>query len=1232
MADDMEDTPPPLSASLPRSMEPSYRGKRSASEKFLTLQAQLSSSKTMYLGGAPKKAVPPPVRPKPSVKLKQHAVDIDEVDSAAVSKKPAVEDKKLVHRTLERPKRRGIRTPSKGSLYGTFPRTVTSMSELSQSFQASEPPEFDEPPPMPTTAPPPSVGDPPGDLSLPSNVASYSLSDDNIFAPDASGSPDLDEPSSDNELPPPLPLNEPPGMVLNGMLSSSHESPPLNKSQSTETLPTGKPPLSNELPSITKVPHTKLTSDNFTEPAPLLHSSISTKLPSLLDRMSPILTDKQGSHDLPESPPYDAPPPPLPSSLPPMQHYQDNDQSIHYEFHAPTSSHEGMHKEKEQVILSDSYGSSTSPYLASISSGFSSSTGQQEKPSSPLMTSLYWSSSMRSSSLRSSPMVDPHNQSFDGKSDYSLNSSNASLIKVSSTDTGTNVAPVHDAKSSTDNKPSSNVSKFRERIARLKQKREGIVPSPAMSVQSEVMPLNSRMTSPLQSSYSATLLDSSDITFSKPYTDHTTGISPPLISSEELLTPTQSSPVSHPTTNFANNPPVVSSDVKRVQPFTVKKISSSRISNTCITPTQLSPSSNADNSTGARIITTVDSHLESAFSKPWSSSVNDNAIVLSGLPTDISGSNIVVNYSDDEDDSDTTPPPLPPSLPPDAFESDGFFDQAVIISDDIPLPDLPSLPPPNVPATTDVVEDEVLDNNLPPLPTSPIPFEPSSTEQPFIESLPIEPPKSFSQSPPPEIVDTDISAPTGFKTAEMVLDKAKAAPVDKPGLQLDVCKRSSPKTVRPISHYNTKDVETLSQTPVSTASSRHSIHLQYDLEPENNKSNVLPMFVSQQLVTQHHDDEPLDNKTQKSSKKSTKLKFPWQKRLAHDRSHSMSEERQKRRSKKSSREGVDMRHSSADIKQDVTDSSVVLRNRNINRLRGTNEPITSASVGDLRRPITVNIDSYSASHAELNKGSLEPSLLTASSSVLGAKRPPKDEPDAHTSSNQQQSLKVGESNISLPHMTTPELYRRLYQPSDPSLFESVMKDIPLFNTSATGAKETTEQTPVEDQSKEEPSVADQQKELIIKPETFPDQKEESFTASMEANQSPVRNSQECLNGNLGDSFRDDITVESYGSPPSPVCSIQSDQGWSSSAADTPNFHDRRWREAALGSINTLTSNDSLRDLLRHRVTIGDWNVDHVVHWLESVGLSSVVPVFQQYSIDGAKLKSLSDTKLGELHY
>ena len=1184
----------------------------------------------MYLGGAPKKAVPPPVRPKPSVKLKQHAVDVDEVDSTAVSKKPPVEDKKLVHRTLERPKRRGIRTPSKGSLYGTFPRSVTSMSELSQSFQASEPSDFDEPPPLPTIAPPPSVGD----LSLPSNVASYSPSEDNVFVPDVSGSPDLDEPSSDSELPPPLPLNEPPGTVLNGMLTSSRESPPLNKSQSTEALPSYKPPLSNGS-SINKVlPHAKLTNDNFTGPAPLLNSSISTKFPSSLDRTLPIFTDKQG---LPESPPYDAPPPPLPSSQPPMQHHQHqlgNDRSISYEFCAPTSSHEGMHKEKEQVILSDSFGSSTSPYLASISSGFSGSTGQQEKPSSPLMTSSYWSSSLHSSSLRSSPMVDPHNQSFDGKSDYSLNSSNASLIKVSSANTSTNAAPAHDTKPSTDNKPSSNVSKFRERIARLKQKREGIMPSPAMSVQSEVMALNSRVTSPLQSSYSATLLDSSDFTFSKPYTDHTTGISPPLISSEELLMPTLSSPVSHPTTNFASNPPVVSSDVKCVQPFTVKKISSSRISNTSITPTQLSPSSNADDSTSARIITTVDSHMESAFSKPWSSSITDNAIVFSGLPTDVSGSNTAVNHhDDDEDDSDTTPPPLPPSLPPDAFESDGFFDQADIISDDIPPPDLPSIPPPNVPATTAVVEDKVLDNNLPPLPTSPIPFEPSSTEQPFIESLPIEPPKSFSQTPP-DFVDTDISAPTEFKTTEMVLDKVKAAPDHKTGLQLDACKRSSPNTVRPISHCNIKDVESLSQTPVSTASSRHSIHLQYDLEPENNKSNVLPMFVSQQLVTQQHvtqqhDDEHSNNRTQKSSKKSSKLKFPWQKRLTHDRSHSMSEERQKRRSKKSSREGLDIRHSSADIKQDVTDSSAVLRNRNINRLRGTNEPVTSASVGDLRRPITVNIDSFSASHAELNKGSLEPSLLTVSSSVSGVKRPPKDEPDAHTSSNHQQSLKVAESNVSLPHMTTPELYRRLCQPSDPSLFESIMKDIPLFNTSATGAEETMEQTPVEDQSKEKSSLADQQKELIIKPETFPDQKEESFTADMEANQSPIRNSQECLNGNLSDSFHDDITVDSYGSPPSPVCSIQSDQGWSSSAADTPNLHNRRWRETALGSINTLTSNDSLRDLLRHRVTIGDWNVDHVVHWLESVGLSSVVPVFQQYSIDGAKLKSLSDTKLGE---
>ena len=1219
MADDMEDTPPPLPASLPPSMETNYTGqKRSASQKFLMLQAQLSSSKSMYLGGAPKKAVPPPVRPKPSVKLKQHAVDIDEVDSGAVSKKPPVEDKKLVHRTLERPKRRGIRTPSKGSLYGTFPRSVTSMSELSRSFQADEQSDFDEPPPLPSTAPPPSIGDA-SDLSLPSNVASYSPNDDNVFAPDMSASPDLDELSSDNELPPPLPLIEPPGTVRNGMLTSSHE-----PAQPTKIQPSDKPPLASESLSISKVlPHTMLTNDNFTTepPLPLLHSSISTKLPSSLDKSSPQFTDKQQLHNLPESPPYDVPPPPLPSSQPPTQYKQDIESirsTIPYELHASKSSHEGMHKEKEQAILSDSFESSTSPYLASISSGFSGSIRQQEKPSSPLMTSSYWSSSMHSSSLRSSPMMDSHNQSFDGKSDYSLNSSNASLVKVSSTNARINDAPVHDAKPTTDNKPTSSVSKFRERIARLKQKREGIMPSPAMSVQSEMMALNSRVTSPLQSSYSATLLDSSDVTFSKPYTDYTNSISPPLISSEELLTPTQSSPVSHPTTNFANNPPVLSSDVKRVQPFTVKKISSSRISNNSITPTQSSPAGIADDSTGAKIITSVDLHSESAFSKPWSSNITDNAIVMSGLPTDVSGSNSVVNHSDDdEDDSDATPPPLPPSLPPDAFESDSFFDQADIISDDIPPPDLPSIPPPSVPATTNIVEDEVLDSGIPPLPTSPIPFEPSSNEQPFIESLPIEPPKNFLQTPP-EIANTDISVSTEFRTAEMVLDKMKQAPDHKTGLQLDVCKRSSPKTVRPISHYNTRGVESLSQTPAGTGSSRHSIHLQYDLEPENNKSNVLPMFVSQQLVTQHHDDEPLDSRTQKSSKKSSKLKFPWQKRLTHDRSHSMSEERQKRKSKKSSREGIDIRHSSADIKQDVTDSSVILRNRNVNRLRGTNEPVTSASVGDLRRPITVSIDSFSASHMELNKGGLEPS------------KPPKDELDEKTSPNQQQALKVGESTISLPHMTTPELYRRLCEPSNSSLLESVMKDIPLFNANTTAAEETMEQTPVEDQSKGDSTLADQQKELVINPEALLDQKEESFTADMEANQSPVRNSEECLSSNLSDSLHDDVTVDSFGSPPSPVCSIQSDQGWSSSAADTPNFHDRRWRETALGSINTLTSNDSLRDLLRQRVTIGDWNVDHVVHWLESVGLSSVVPVFQQYSIDGAKLKSLSDTKLGEL--
>lgn len=1178
----------------------------------------------MYSTGAPK-AAPPPVRPKPSAKLKQSAVNVDEVDSDTVQKKPT-QDQKLVHRTLERPKRKGIRTPSKSSLSGTSLRTIALTSEPSQSLPPNAPADFDQPPPLPTSAPPPSTGDA-SEVSLPSDIQLSSTNDDNVFVP-LSASPHLDEPPSDSELPPPLPMNDPPVATLNGLLSS-HELLPLNKSLPSEAPPIDKPPPSNESPPISKhLSHTPTTHDEFNEPPVTLFNSLtSTSVPSPPNKTLPIFMDKKEAsllHDSPESPPYDAPPP-LPSSYPPQQHDRlqlDNDKSILHEFHAPTklSSHEVTLKDKEQVTLSDSIGSNSSPYVTSSSSGFSS-IRQQEKPTS-LMTSSrsVWSSSLHSNSLHSS-LMDSHNQSFEDKSDNSLNSSNASLIKVPSTNTCTN------------NKPSSNVNKFRERIARLKQKREGLMPSPATSVQSEVVALNSRVTSPLQSSYSATLLDSSDNTFSKPHGDYTTSISPPLINSEELLTPSQSSPVSYPTTNFlhfASNPPTVSSDVKRVKPFTVKKISSSRISTT---PTQLPPASNADISMGAK--NTVDLHSESAFSKPSSPGITNDAVILSGLPLDIPVSGIDGNRSDDEDDGSVTPPPLPSSLPPDTFESDGFFAQMDVISDDTPPPDLPSIPPPDIPATTDVLEDEILDNGLPPLPTSPIPFEPSSTEQPFIEPLSIEPPKNFSQTPP-EVNDSPILAPAEFTTAEALHDKVIPAPDHKTGLQPEVCKRSSPKIVRPVSHLNTRDVDSLSQTPTSTSSSRHSIHLQYDIEPDKNRSNNLPMFVCQQVVTQHQDNEPSDSKMQKSSKKSSKLKFPWQKRLTHDRSHSMSDERLKRKGKGS---GLDLRHSFADIKQDVTDSSMMLRDRNVDRLKVTNEPVTSASVGDLRRPLAAkqNIDSFSVSHSELNKEILGPSLLMAPTASAGVRKPAKDEPDAHVSSNhhQQQLLKVdnilAESTVSLPHMTTPELYRKLSGSGDSSLLESVMKDIPLFNTNSTVAEEMIDQPPVEDQSKgKSSSLVDGPEELPTTPETFPDQREESFTENVETDRSPIVGSQECLNGSQSDSLHD-ATVDSFGSPPSPVASIRSDQGWSSSAANTPNLHDRRWREVALGSINTLTSNDSIRDLLKHRVTIGDWNVDHVVHWLESVGLSSVVPVFQHHSIDGAKLKTLNDAKLGEFN-
>ena len=1220
MDDDIEGTPPPLPASLPPSMEPSFTGRKlTASQKFLTLQAQLSTSNTMYSGGPSKK-------PKPSVKLKKNVVEKDEVDSDSISQK-SNQNQKLVHRTLERPKRKGIRTPSKSSLSaGTSLNTITSTNQL---LPADTPPDPDQPPPLPPSAPPPSIEEMPllSDIVLPSPMI------DDVFAADFSVSP---EPSNDsNEMLSLLSINDPPVRILNSSLSS-HDSknksslslpPSINKLMPTEELPNNGPPPSNELlPMNNALSQTQLTSHHKT--APLIDSLISTSL-LVADEPTTTSTDSLPSTtkndtstlcDPPESPPYDASPPPPPISNPPKEHDQhelDNDRSIPHESH-----HE--YREKEYVIVTGSH--NVSPHVVSSSSECGNFK-QQEKSSSPLMRSSHsaWSSSFHSISLHSSLSVGHHSKSFDDKSDYSLNSSNASLFIVPSANASIDVGTPSKI-SLNDNKPSSNVSKFRDRIAKLKQKRENLMPSPATSVQSEVVAVNSRVTSPLQSSYSATLLDLSDVTLSKPCTNYATNISPPHISSDELLTPLQSSPVSHTTANFlqfASKPPIISSDVKRVEPFTAGKISSSRISNATITPTQSLSLSNNDDSEGVKCF---DVHSESAFSKPSSLGFTDNpTIVLSGLPPDVAASNMNISsntdiyHCNDDDDDRLTPPPLPSSLPPDASESNGIFD-------------LSTHPSPNIPETVDGLEDEIFTSDVPPLPTFPVPFEPSLYEQPFIESPSIEPPKNFSQTPPAEIDAIQILAPAEFASGEIVHDKLITIQHHNSGLQPQMLQQSLPKTVHPNSSNNSREQELSSQMSTSTGSSRHSIHLQYDLEPDKNKSGTLPMFICQHLVTQHQDDELSDTKTQKGYKKSSKLKFPWQKRLGHDRSHSMSDERLKRKGSKE-----DIRHSSIDIKQDVTDNSIMPRgSRNINRLKVANEPVTSASVGDLRKPQAAD-QNISALHLELSRGCLVSPVLTVSPSS-GGKKPHKDEPDIASSSNQQKSLKMpdklGESTVSLPHMTTPELYKKLSQPSDPSLFESIMKDFPLFNTENSLTEKMTEQPVAESKEKstsanQQDKVPTEQDEAPIVPETLPDQKGSKFTTYAETDQSAVLRCQELPSSNHSDSLHV-VTMDSFGSPPSPMGSVRSDQGWSSSAANTPNFHDKRWKDSALGSINTLTSNDSIRDLLKNRVTIGDWNVDHVIQWLESVELSSVVPLFRQFSINGIKLKTLNDSKLGEL--
>jgi len=937
----MDDTPPPLPSSLPPLLETNNTGrKRNASKKFLDLQAQMSRSKTMYSTSVGKDQSSPLVHPKPSVKLKRGAGDSNLEDSVDFQKSPS-QSQGLVHRTLERPKRKGIRTPTRGSrnMLSDLPKKTAINGAIPTGTLVSVPPDYDQPPPLPASAPPPVAAltgdnerklveeitgniltEPP---SLPSNdpPSLYNKSSTLDFPPPP---PPLDKPPSLSDSPPlPSSLDDQPPPLSSNELAYS-ESPVLNHTsflQEPVSLynklpPSDKSPITNMPPPADELPPLPPTSDLPSlekPPTGLIHS-----VPHSLDQPSV----EDSSIDMTDSSSFEAPPP-LPSSLPP-------------EIHKST----GLPAIGDAPIMTADI--SEPPITQSFTSGDSllNYVTTQERTPSPLAAN--------------SPLHDSLNTSGGIKSGgQSINSSFAISPRTST---------AVEATKPTGESPS--VSKFRNRIARLKQKRESINPSPALS---EKVTDNSRVTSPLLSSYSTPFLEE---TSNKPlsrklHTDHSpANISPLLSSTEELNTP-----VTFSTTNKSATIPrtATAAGSKVVEPtFTVRKISSSRITSgtASISKEESRPSNPPDS------ISTVDSHLDSAFTKQWEFNADTN-IVASGFEDDNGGS---------EDNFDGSPPPIPSSLPPGAFESDSFLGE--VVSNNVSLP--PPPPPPVLPAA---IADTVSEKNMmaPPLPTSPVPFEiptSSSSALPLVEPFkPLKEPVITAQegaanelhdlSTPVKFSENVInnvskpSASTAHKVTSVDSTELAASSIHKTGLHTAGFANYSPRTARPFSQYYAKDSDSSLQQSDSK-DNRHSVHIDAELDIRS-RSNSLPMFVCEQLVT--------DKKAMKPSKKSSsKLKLPWQKRLVPDRSNSMSSDRPKHNSKKEYSDS--WRHSSADVKGGTSGSDLMIaQHRNVGSLQqAAGQPLTSSSTDDLRSShrLIGSDNSVSTSYSELYNSRLLP--------------------------------------------------------------------------------------------------------------------------------------------------------------------------------------------------------------------------------------------------------------------
>ena len=1213
MADSMDDTPPPLPSSLPPLLETSNVGrKKSASKKFLDLQAQISSSKTMYnsRGGKDQKQLAPAVRPKPSAKLKGGTGQPklkDSVDFQILN----MQSQRLVHHTLERPKRRGIRTPTRGSMQKLS--NLPSKSAINGAIPTSPIsvlPDYDQPPPPPASAPPPEaiktmfveettsnhlpvLTEPP---LLPSNDPP-SLYNESSPPLDLPPLPPVDKPPPLSESLAPLPFSLPPS--LDDQLPSSsnrhtnNELPALNHTDllhTQEPVFLDKPLPSNELPFLNKPPPADelppLPPTN--ELASLLREP-PTGMPPLDDHEAPSFDSSALEMTDPSS--FEAPPP-LPSSLPPGIHNSPGAREF------PLSDYDSSEPQQPTII--------TQSFTSDHSLPKYDGSKQQERIPSPLATNFDVQESLTSGDLISD--------------DQSTNSS-FPMSSVVTANANTSTPTVTEAaKPTTDEKSSSSVSKFRDRIARLKQKRESVNPSPALS---EKVTDNSRVTSPLLSSYSTPVLEEMS---ARPLshklqadhsTDHSTSISPILSSTEELDTPVSFSAT---TSKFAMLPSTSGS--KLIEPmFTVKKISSSRI-------TSGATSTNRDEFVPSKPPNSVDSHSDSAFTKPWEFNISDTTVVASGLPSQLT--------NDDDDDKqsedDGSPPPLPSSLPPDAFES---VDLGEVTSYDGSLP--PSIPSSaistastetagKVMSTKKVTEQEI----TPPLPTSPAPFEvptSSSSTLPLVESFKLQkesvnapqeaPSESHDLSAPVEfsdnVVDSKITKPSASMTPKTISVELPVSSSHKTGLHTAVFANDSSKTARPFSHCYPKDADSSPQQS-NVKDNRHSIHLSTELDIRN-RSNSLPMFVCEQLVT--------DEKTTKHTKKSSSmLKLPWQKKLASDRSNSMSTDHPKQKNKKKFSDS--WRHSSADMKGNTSGSDLMIaQHRNMSKLQQvTGQPLVSSSIDDLRNSQQVigSTNSVNTSHSELYNSRLLPPPVQFTASETNIPKLSDDEvgPTFTLKQQQRQQLikdvnKLAASNVSLPHMTTPELYRKLTQPSDPSLLESVMKDIPHLHTvnGSTVAleddKDISSEHEAQPSATKDESVSDQDAKIAA-------DDEKQFDASLD---------------------KSGGSVDSLNEVPSPLGSPLQDHA-QSSIAGTSNINEGRGTVSTLGSrgsISTLvSSNDSQRDLSRHRITIGDWSVDNVAHWLKSIDYYDVVPIFQQYSVDGAKLKSLDDDKLSKYVY